>query len=671
MMQKKQNRNKTSALRRKAEERFAELKQVMVKKSKGDTASLIHELQVHQIELEMQNEQLRQAQTIIEDSNKRFSDLYDFAPVGHLTVEKEGRIIEANLTAAQLLGVTMNSLINKPFNIFVHPSDKDVFLLHLRRLRKSLSETCEIRLVKKGAAFFDAQLVSTPLASGAAGAKDFLITMLDITARKLAEEKSAKHYAILQAVMESSDGPIFSVDRDYRYLCFNSRHAKAMKALYNADIKARHSVLDYHANDENRRVAKANIDKALGGKIVTVETYAGDENGNQRYFKISHNPFRGPGGEVIGVAVFASDLTEQKKADEVRARLSAIVENSYDAIFSKTLDGMIESWNVSAEKMYGYTEQEIKGRPVSILVPPGHVDETPDILKKIMAGGTVRDFETLRRKKDGGEIPVSLTVSPVKTAAGEIIGASTITRDITQRKVWEGSILDSNERLLVSNQELENLGHTLSHDLRGPIQGIEALTSMLLADYGEKLDPDGKEMLTKVHEGTYRIRDMISGLLNISRIAQVEMHREKIDITALVRAIIQEHQKAEPTRDAEISIEENLFAEADANLLRIALDNLIRNSWKFTGKRTKTIIKFGKKESRSTEAFFLRDNGAGFDMKYAYKIFGVFQRLHSDSEFTGTGVGLATVQKIIHRHGGEIWAEGEIDKGATFYFTLS
>ena len=134
MIQKKQNRNKKSALRRKAEERFIELKQVTVKKSKGDTASLIHELQVHQIELEMQNEQLRHAQTIIEDSNKRFSDLYDFAPVGHLTIDKEGKVVEANLTAAQLLGVTMNSLINKPFNVFVHPSDKDVFFLHLRKL---------------------------------------------------------------------------------------------------------------------------------------------------------------------------------------------------------------------------------------------------------------------------------------------------------------------------------------------------------------------------------------------------------------------------------------------------------------------------------------------------------------------------------------------------------
>ncbi|MGB7566609.1 MAG: PAS domain S-box protein, partial [Chitinivibrionales bacterium] len=535
---KKQKRNKTPALRRMAEKRLAEKPLRPAKMSKNDTASLIHELQVHQIELEMQNEQLRQAQTIIENSNKRFSDLYDFAPVGHLTVEKEGKIIEANLTAAQLLGVTTNSLINKPFNVFVHPSDKDVFFLHLRRLRKSISETCEIRLVKKGSAFFHAQLFSAPLANRATSATEFLITVLDVSARKLAEEKAAQHYAILEAVMESSDGPIFSVDRDYRYLCFNSHHAKTMKILYNANIKVRHSLLDYHSNLENRRTAKTNIDKAFGGKIVDVETYAGDETGTRRYFKISHNPVRGPGGEVTGVAVFAQDLTDRKrmedeirqnevrlegllklsqysavsiqklldfaldeaiiltgskigyiyyydevkkqftlntwskevmkectiaeqetvyqlektgiwgeavrqkrpiiindfhapdplkkgypeghaqlhkfmtipvltggkivgvvgvankdsdynasdvrqltllmdsawriaelkKAEETRAHLSAIVENSFDAIFSKTLDGIIESWNASAEKMYGYTEQEIKGKPVSILV---------------------------------------------------------------------------------------------------------------------------------------------------------------------------------------------------------------------------------------------------------------------------------------------------------------
>jgi PAS domain S-box-containing protein len=321
--------------------------------------------------------------------------------------------------------------------------------------------------------------------------------------------------------------------------------------------------------------------------------------------------------------------------------------------------------------MYGYTEEEIKGQPVSMLAPPDRSGEIPGIILKIKAGESMRDFETVRKKKSGAGIVVSLTVSPVKTTNGEIIGASIISRDISDRKEWERSIMDLNERLKVSNRELENLGNTLSHDLRGPIQCIEGYSSILLEQHAERLGADGGRFLKIVNENALRMRDMITGLLGISRIARAEIRREKIDVTALVRAIAQEYRKTEPSRDAEVLIQEDLFSEGDAKLLRIALDNLIRNAWKFTRKRPKALIEFGKTENGGKTAFFLRDNGAGFDMKYADKLFAVFQRLHSDAEFEGTGVGLATVRRIIQRHSGEIWAEGEIDKGAKFYFTLS
>jgi PAS domain S-box-containing protein len=538
---KKEKVTRLSTRRKQAEKRLAQQPKPS-KMSEQTIASLIHELQIHQIELEIQNEQLLQAQAIIENSKKRYSDLYDFAPVGYLTVEKEGIIVEANLTAAGLLGIEKSNLVNKPFNHFVHPEDQDVFYMHLISLHKNVSETCEIRLKNRREDFFHAELVSTPLVDDSGASSKFLIAVLEITARK--------------------------------------------------------------------------------------------------------------------------------RAEEAHARLATIVENSYDAIFSKTLDGLIESWNASAQRMYGFTEKEIMGQSASILAPPDCTGEMADFLRKIKAGESVRDFETIRRKKDGTDIPVSLTVSPVKTPSGDIIGASIITKDITSQKQWEQSILDLNERLLVSNQELEGLGHMLSHDLRGPIQGIELLAGVLLEGHAEKLEPKGKRMLETVFESAQRMSAMISGLLEISRIARSEIRREKIDLTALANAIVQEYKAAEPLRDAEVSVQENLSAEGDADLLRIALDNLIRNAWKFTGKRPKARIEFGKTNSPGKEIFFLRDNGAGFDMKYANKMFAVFQRLHSESEFKGTGVGLAMVQRIIRRHGGEIRAEGEIDKGATFYFSL-
>lgn len=528
-------------LRGQAEKRLSK-KTKPSKMSPRTISSLIHELQVHQIELEIQNENLRQAQTLIENSKKRFSDLYNFAPVGYITTEKDGKIIETNCTAEDLLGIEKKDMVGKPFNAFVHPEDIRVFLLHLKSLHKNGSETCEIRLKNSSGVIFHAQLVSTPLTDDAGAVEKFLIAVLEITARK--------------------------------------------------------------------------------------------------------------------------------RAEEANARLATIVENSYDAIFSKTLDGIIESWNASAQKMYGYWEKEIKGRSASILAPPDCKGEMADLLRKIKAGESVREYETVRRKKDGTNIPVSLTVSPVKTPNGDIIGASTITRDITDRKIWESSLSDLNERLLVSNQELEGLGHMLSHDLRGPIQGIELLIGVFLENYGEKLDPKGKRMVQSVYESAQRMSGMISGLLEISRIARSELRREKIDMTALVNAIMLEYRKSEPAREAEVLVKEGLFAEGDYNLLRVALDNLIRNAWKFTGKRHKARIEFGVTENSGVKEFFLRDNGAGFDMKHANKMFAVFQRLHSDSEFKGTGVGLAMVQRIIRRHGGEIRAEGEIDKGATFYFTL-
>jgi PAS domain S-box-containing protein len=392
--------------------------------SPEDSAALIHELQVHQIELEMQNEDLRVAQLIIENSNKRFSDLYDFAPVGYLTVNTEGIIIEANLTASKLFDVDTLQLTGKPFSVYVHAEDKDIFFRHLAGVRKGASRNCEIRLNKKDGVFFQAELVSTQLSTHAKAPEQFLMALFDITTRKRAEE------------------------------------------------------------------------------------------------------------------------------------------------------------------------------------------------------------------------------------------------------AWESSIFELNERLMDSNRELERLGHTLSHDLRGPIVSIEGLLGILFEKHVSKIDTEVLEYLKAIGESAHRMSSMITGLLNLSSIATEKLRIDTIDISALVRNIADVCKFEKPPREAEFIIQDGLFAQGDYKLMQIALDNLIRNAWKFTGKRQKAVIEFGTTVSKGKTAFFLRDNGAGFNTKYADTIFTMFKRLHSQSEFKGTGIGLATVERIIRRHGGQIWAESEVDKGAYFYFTL-
>ncbi len=224
--------------------------------------------------------------------------------------------------------------------------------------------------------------------------------------------------------------------------------------------------------------------------------------------------------------------------------------------------------------------------------------------------------------------------------------------------------------LLAANTELDAFAYSVSHDLRAPLRSIDGFSQVLLEDYGAKLDEAGQDSLRRVRAATQRMGTLIDDLLKLARITRTEIRAEAVDLSDLARDIAAELQRATPERQVEFTIAPRLKARGDPRLLRVVLDNLLRNSWKYTAKQARPQIEFGSVEENGGQAFMVRDNGAGFDMKYADKLFGVFQRLHSAADFEGTGVGLATVRRIINRHGGRIWAEGAVDQGATFYFTL-
>ncbi|MBI2519101.1 MAG: hypothetical protein HYV97_01730 [Bdellovibrio sp.] len=220
------------------------------------------------------------------------------------------------------------------------------------------------------------------------------------------------------------------------------------------------------------------------------------------------------------------------------------------------------------------------------------------------------------------------------------------------------------------NKELEAFSYSVSHDLRAPLRGLDGFSQALLEDYKDKLDNRGKEYLGYVRSSSQQMAQLIDDLLNLSRMTRSELHREKVNLSEIVQSITETLIKTNPERDVEFRIADSLMAFVDRRLIKIAFENLLGNAWKFTSKRKHTIIEFGSCEHEGGRAFFIRDNGAGFDMAYASKLFGAFQRLHAATEYPGTGIGLATVRRIINRHGGKIWAEGFVDQGATFYFTL-
>ena len=242
--------------------------------------------------------------------------------------------------------------------------------------------------------------------------------------------------------------------------------------------------------------------------------------------------------------------------------------------------------------------------------------------------------------------------------------------ELTERKRAEMALERRTNELAASNQELESFSYSVSHDLRAPLRSIDGFSQALLEDYTDKLEEQGKDYLNRVRSASQRMGELIDDLLDLSRVTRGEMHRETVDVSAMGSAIAAELQQREPRRHVEFDIAEGLVAEADGRLLRAVLENLLGNSWKFTGKKPSGRIEMGTTQHDGASALYVRDDGAGFDMAYADKLFGAFQRLHDATDFQGTGIGLATVQHIINRHGGRIWAEGAVGQGATFYFTL-
>jgi len=301
----------------------------------------------------------------------------------------------------------------------------------------------------------------------------------------------------------------------------------------------------------------------------------------------------------------------------------------------------------------------------------------PEILARIRRGEHVEYHETVRRTKDGRMVDVWLSVSPVRDADGRIAGAAAISRDITERKRAEAELLRVSaelerrvRELAAANRELEAFSYSASHDLRTPLRAMDGFSRALLEDYGAELDDDGRRMLGRVRAGSQRMGRLIDEMLELSRITRQELRHTPVDLSASVREILGELEAADPEREVEWVVEDGLVVEGDPEMLRGALTNLLDNAWKFTEGSGSPRIEFDVERVDGGRSFVVRDNGAGFDMAYAEKLFRPFERLHREDEYTGTGIGLATVQRIVRRHAGEIWAEGEVGRGAAFHFSL-
>jgi PAS domain S-box-containing protein len=369
---------------------------------------------------------------------------------------------------------------------------------------------------------------------------------------------------------------------------------------------------------------------------------------------------------------------EERRQSEARFR--GLVELAPDGMVIADAAGRITLANTQAHRMFGYDPGDLVGRSVEVLVPErvrgGHAAHRAGYHAQPRTRPMGAGLDLTGRRRDGSELPVEISLSPIETEEGVLV--ISIVRDVSDRKRVEERVQQLNadlERrvaeLAAVNRELEAFSYSVSHDLRAPLRAIDGFSQAVLEEHGDRLDEEARDYLTRVRAAAQRMAELIDDLLALSRVTRREMKHQPVDLSAMARTVVLQLQRSDPQRAVEVAIAEGVVADGDGPLLRVVLENLLGNAWKFTGRTPKPRVEFGVTRRDGLSTYFVADNGVGFDMAYADNLFGAFQRLHAMHEFPGTGIGLATVQRIVHRHGGRVWAEAHPGHGATFHFTLS
>lgn len=558
----------------------------------------------------------------------------------------------------------------------LHPDDRARVLADMPALFANDQLTTEYRFRGKDGVYRWVHDESRLLRDAAGNPVEVVGSWVDISDRRQVEAALRAGEERLRLLVGSvRDYAIYMLDREGRVRSWNPG-ARHIKGYTESEILGQHFSRFYVPEDAAAGKPEAALRAAVAAGRFEEESWRVRKDGSRFWADVLITPVRDELGALVGFAKVTRDLTERKRAEqalrasEERFRILAVTAN--DAILSADAQGNITYFNPGAERIFGFTAEEVSGRPLTTLMPERFQEAHRAGLARYLATREARvigqTVELAGRRKDETEFPLELSLATWNQGAE--LAFTAIIRDITSRKEGEERLRSYAAQLESANKELEAFSYSVSHDLRAPLRSLDGFSQALLEDYHDRLDDAGRDFLRRVRAASQRMATLIDDLLSLSRVTRGELQLREVDLSALAAAVAAELQKGDPERDVRLAIAPDLVARGDAGLMRIVLQNLLGNAWKFTGKRSPAHVEVGAQAHDGRRAFFVRDDGAGFDMAYAAKLFGAFQRLHASDEFPGSGIGLATVQRIIHRHGGEVWAEGTTGRGATFYFTL-
>ena len=583
-----------------------------------------------------------------------FRNVFRYATIGMALTDFHGRFLQVNTAFCALSGYSTEELLQMDFLSITHPEDREMNT----KLRKDLLRgsipafVLEKRYVKKSGDIFWAQISVSPVRDQEENLLHTIALIQDITARKQAEAQ----VNYLAHLTEQVADAIISIDLNYIIQSWN-RGAESIYGWEAEEVIGR-SLLEIAPSTFLTGSREECLQAMITQGFWKGEVIQHAKDGRPIFILGTSSIIRDQSGAIIGSVAINRDITERKEAERVRRRLGAIVESSNDAIIGLSLEGRITSWNEAAERMFGYSEQETVGKHITLIIPAELWQEEEEILEKLRQGERIQHYETVRLRKDGRPIGVSLSISPIKDRAGTIIGAAKIARDVTERKEFE--------------RRKDEFIAMASHELRTPLTSLSGFLQLLDRHIRKQQDEQGVAIVNRVNRESGRLIKLVADLLDISKIqtGQLEYHEESFDLDALVQEIVEMVQAGTASHHIQVEGETCATVFGDKGRIGQVLMNLLTNAIKYSPQARIVIVRLSTDQENIRVS--VQDFGDGIAKEFQQKIFERYYQV-SDSgnhPFAGLGIGLYLANEIIKLHRGSIWVESTPGQGSIFHFTL-